>query len=118
MSGTSGGGGTTDGGGTADGRGPADADGGFRLFPSDFDTTQRRVYGAVLVFYLAATVGLVWPAYAVVGGIRPRVLGLPFSLVYVVLWVVASFAVLLALYLWEGRRERGGREGRPPGPTS
>lgn len=87
------------------------ADGGFRLFPSGLDDRRRRVYLAVLVFYLAATVGLVWPVYAAFGGIRPTVLGIPFSLLYVVLWVVASFLVLLALFLWEGRRDDAAPEG-------
>lgn len=81
------------------------AEGGFRLFPSGLTPGQRRVYGAVLAFYLAVTAGLVWPAYAAFADIRPLVLGMPLSLVYVVLWVVASFLVLLALFLWEGRRE-------------
>lgn len=104
--------------GRSPGDDPAGGRRGFRLFPSHFDRVQRRVYGAVLTFYLAATAGLVWPVYAFFGGIRPRVLGLPFSLVYVVLWVVASFAVLLGLFLWERRRERESREPRPPGSES
>lgn len=87
------------------------ADGGFRLFPSDLDDRRRRVYRAVLAFYLAATAGLVWPVYAAFGGIRPELLGLPFSLVYVILWVVASFVVLLGLYSWEGRGDDGAPEG-------
>lgn len=86
------------------------ADGGFRLFPSDLDGRRRRVYRAVLVFYLAATAGLVWPVYAAFGGIRPVVLGIPFSLFYVIVWVVASFLVLLGLYLWEGRLEGDGED--------
>lgn len=86
------------------------ADGGFRLFPSDLDGRRRRVYRAVLAFYLAATAGLVWPVYAAFGGIRPAVLGIPFSLFYVIVWVVASFLVLLGLYLWEGRLEGAGED--------
>lgn len=97
---------------------------GVRLFPSDLTPGERRVYGAVLAFYLATTVGLVWPAYAAFADIRPLVLGVPFSLFYVVLWVVASFLVLLGVYLWEDRRERD--EGAPdaagasgkPGPAA
>lgn len=80
-----------------------------RLFPSHLTPRQRRVYGAVLAFYLATTAGLVWPVYAEFAGVRPLVLGMPFSLFYVVVWVVASFLVLLGVYLWEERRRgRGG----------
>lgn len=88
------------------------ARGAPRLFPTHLEPGERRVYAAVALFYLATTVALVWPVYARFGSIRPMVLGMPFSLVYVVLWVLASFLVLLALFLWEGRR---GDRPRPDG---
>lgn len=100
--------GEADGGREADHR-PERADAGFRLFPSHLTRRQRRVYRGVLVFYLAATVGLMWPVYAQFAGIRPLVLGMPLSLAYVVGWVVASFLVLLGVYAWEGRRETSAR---------
>lgn len=103
--------------GSDGGPGPGRADGGFRLFPSHLDAGRRRVYRAVLVFFLAATAGLVWPVYAAFGGIRPRLLGIPFSLFYVIVWVVASFVVLLGLYLWEGGRDDG-RDGDGAHPVS
>lgn len=109
----------TDAGAGQTGPGRGDGTGGARrvprLFPSDLPPGRRRVYGAVLAFYLAATAGLVWPIYAQFSGIRPLVLGMPLSLFYVVLWVVASFLVLLGLYLWEGRRGDDDGRARPPG---
>lgn len=112
---------------SAGGAGSGDEVGGAapRLFPSGLTPARRRVYAAVLVFYLALTAGLVWPVYAEFAGIRPLVLGMPFSLFYVVLGVVASFLVLLGVYLWEGRREgraggTGGADappGHPPDPS-
>lgn len=59
--------------------------------------------GATL-FFLAVFVGLVWPVYPVFATIRPFVLGMPFSLVYVVILLLGAFGVLLGLYLWEGSR--------------
>ena len=55
--------------------------------------------GAVGWFVLS-TVALVAPVYTAVGNsIEPRVLGLPWSLVYVLLVVVANTAVLAWLYV-------------------
>ena len=54
--------------------------------------------GAVGWFVLS-TVALVAPVYTTLGNsIEPRVLGLPWSLVYVLLVVVANTAVLAWLY--------------------
>jgi hypothetical protein len=41
---------------------------------------------------------LVWPIYPFAGGIRPYVLGLPFSFAWVVGWLVVMFVALVLLY--------------------
>ena len=87
-----------------------------RFMPSGLTRRQRRVYGAVTVFFLVVFVAMMWPVYALFSGFRPFVLGMPLSLFYVVAWLVASFLVLLGLFAWEGRAERlhdGDGEGRP-----
>lgn len=81
-----------------------------RLFPSDMDARERRVYGAAVVFFLLLFAALLWPVYPLFAGIRPRVLGLPLSLAYVIVCLTLSFLAQLGLFLWEG----DGREG--PGP--
>lgn len=86
-----------------------------RLLPSDLEPGERRVYVSAAVFFCVVLVALVWPVYAFFADIRPRVLGMPLSLVWVVGWVVASFLGLLAVYLWEGRRRGGGSPGGGPG---
>ncbi len=58
---------------------------------------------AVALFFLAAFAALVWPVYSYFGGARPLILGIPQSLFYVSAWLLASFLVLLALYLYEER---------------
>jgi hypothetical protein len=77
----------------------------MRLFSSHLTRGERRVYGAVVAFYVLATLGMIWPGYVPFSGARPLVLGLPLSLFYLACFVVASFVVLLALYRWEIRRE-------------
>ncbi len=75
-----------------------------RLFGSHLSSAQRRVYGAVVVFYVLAAFGMSWPVYAIFSRVRPLVLGMPFSLFYLACWVIASFLVLLALFRWESRQ--------------
>ena len=72
---------------------------------------RRRspVYSAVVLFYLLLFLAVMWPVYPRFSSIAPRVLGMPFSLVYVVGVLILSFSGLLGLYLWEGA-------GRPEAP--
>lgn len=55
--------------------------------------------GLALLYFVLATAALVWPIYPAFGNrIEPRVLGLPFSLVWVLAVITANFAVLVVLY--------------------
>lgn len=68
---------------------------------------SSRSYGlrdALFVLYAALCLGaMVWPGYGWFGNrIEPFVLGLPFSLFWIVLWVGLSFAAL-ALYQASGK---------------
>ena len=76
----------------------------IRVFGSHLSRGQRRVYGAVAAFYVVAAIGMTWPVYSLFSRARPLVLSMPFSLFYLACFVVASFAILLALYLWETRQ--------------
>lgn len=76
-----------------------------RFLPSDLPPGARRVYVGATLFFAVTFVALVWPVYSLFAGIRPRILGLPLSLTWVVGWVVAGFLVLAAVHLWEGRRD-------------
>ncbi|HVI00010.1 MAG TPA: hypothetical protein VM869_14935 [Enhygromyxa sp.] len=52
-----------------------------------------------LLYFALATATLVWPIYPWFGNrIEPRVLGLPWSLVWVLIVIVCNFAVLLVLF--------------------
>ena len=66
---------------------------------------HRRLGLAVAVFYVLLFVALVWPVYPRFATIEPRVLAMPFSLVYVVVGLLLSFLALFAFYVWERRRE-------------
>lgn len=52
-----------------------------------------------LLYFAAATAALVWPIYPWLGDrIEPRVMGLPFSLVWILAIITSNFCVLLLLY--------------------
>lgn len=56
---------------------------------------RHRLFGVYCAVCLGA---VVWPGYAWLGNrIEPRILGLPFSLTWVIVWVLLTFGVL-AIY--------------------
>ena len=66
----------------------------------------RRWLHVVLVAWVVATLGAVtWPGYDLLGNhVDPLVLGVPFSLAWIVGWALATFGVLSAYFLLtEGR---------------
>lgn len=75
-----------------------------RIFGSHLTPGQKRVYGAVVAFYVVAFFATIWPLYSFLGGARPLILGLPLSLFWLVCVVLASFVVQLLLLRWEKRR--------------
>lgn len=79
----------------------------------------RGVRWAAALFFLAYTVAVTWPGAVPFNRIRPLVLGIPLSLVWVALWLVLSFGVLVVLDRFETRDEddrAAGRSGTGPGP--
>jgi len=46
---------------------------------------------------------LIWPIYPLVGHIEPFVLGIPFSIIWVLLCLLLSFSGLLAFFIWENQ---------------
>ena len=64
------------------------------------DRLRHILFGLYVVLCLGA---MTWPGYAWLGNsIEPYVLGLPFSLAWVVGWVLATF-VVLTVYNATGR---------------
>ena len=66
---------------------------------------HRLLLGAVLLT-LAATV---WPGYLLGARIAPYVLGLPFSLIWLVLCIVVVFVALLLTFRADMRAGKRGR---------
>ena len=77
---------------------------GFRMFSSKLDAKERLVYGVVTLVFVGTFFALQWPIYTWFSRVRPFVMGMPFSLVYLIFLLLVCFFALLGLFLWEDRR--------------
>lgn len=66
----------------------------------------RRARQLTIGFFVLYTIFLTFPGVLPFNRIQPLVFGLPFSLLWVTLWVALSGVVLLLLYRVEARAER------------
>ncbi len=76
----------------------------MRIFSTLLPPAERRVYKAVTAFFVALFFAMIWPVYPVFSRIEPRLLGIPFALLYLIILLVLGFCVLLSLFLWEDRK--------------
>lgn len=56
----------------------------------------------VVAWFVVVFLALIWPLYVPAARVRPLVLGMPFSLFWIAVLLVASFVVLLAYHLRGG----------------
>ena len=81
------------------------------IFSSELSASERRVYQAATILFIAVFFAFLWPIYPIFNHIRPLILGMPASLFYLVFLLCVAFAAILALYLWE---DRHGKLQEPP----
>ena len=63
--------------------------------------SKKPVVRWFIAFLVLIQLSLIWPIYPLVGHIEPFILGMPFSIVWVLLCLLLSFSGLLAYFLWE-----------------
>jgi hypothetical protein len=68
--------------------------------------TQRTATRFAAVIFTLYLLGVHWPGILPFAGPRPFILGMPFNLMWVVLWVVLGGVALLALELTRRDEER------------
>ena len=66
----------------------------------------RWVRRGAALFFLLFAVAVTWPGMVPFNRISPTILGLPFSMAWIALWVILSFLVLLFVDWAEGRARR------------
>ena len=76
---------------------------GPRLFSRRLSAGHRRVYRAVLAFFVVLFCAMIWPVATLFSRAEPLVLGLPFFLFYLTALLLVSFLVLFCLFRWEVR---------------
>ena len=67
---------------------------------------DSRFKRGLACYFVIATLALIWPIYPFFSGIHPRVFGMPFSLVWILVVLILSFSILASVYLWESRTGR------------
>ncbi len=77
---------------------------GLVLFRAGTAPARRRRRVIFVAIYLVVAALLVWPIFPMFSGIRPMILGLPFSLA----WVIIALSVMFAALLWLFRSEDQG----------
>ena len=73
------------------------------IFSSELSPSERRVYKAATILFIAVFFASMWPIYPIFNHVRPLILGMPASLFYLVFLLGVAFVAILALYLWEDR---------------
>lgn len=84
---------------------PEEKDYRVRLFPEGMPRAVRVAYIGHLIYFIAILLGTVWPIYLIGNRVEPYVLGIPFSMFWIVLVLIASLGGLVHLYMFERRRE-------------
>ena len=76
--------------------------------------SKKLVVRWFIAFLVLIQFSLIWPIYPLVGYIEPIILGMPFSIVWVLLCLLLSFSGLLAYFLWEeqGQKRQGQEQQR------
>lgn len=70
--------------------------------------TVRGVRWGASIFFVLFVLAVTWPGMLPFNRTNPKVLGLPFSMFWIALWVFMSFLVLLLVDRVEGRSRGGG----------
>jgi hypothetical protein len=69
--------------------------------------SRRLVSWGTAGFFLLFTAAVTWPGLIPFNRIQPTILGLPFTMAWIALWVVLSFVVLLLVDRLEGSSREG-----------
>lgn len=65
---------------------------------------EWKALKAVALLGLLCLLAMVFPIYSVANRVEPFVLGMPFSMFWIVLWIGVEFVGMIAAYLWEYQR--------------
>ncbi len=81
---------------------------GLTLFTPDKPPAYRRRRLIFAAIFAIVGICLIWPIYPLASSIEPMILGLPFSLI----WVIAALTVIFGALIWLYRSESPSADGR------
>ena len=67
--------------------------------------TARRNNRWFIVFGLVIALVMIFPIFGVANRVEPRVLGMPFSMFWVIFWIGIEFVILIVFFLSEEKKE-------------
>jgi sterol desaturase/sphingolipid hydroxylase (fatty acid hydroxylase superfamily) len=68
-------------------------------------TGRKSATRGVIIFTVALALVMIFPIFAIGNRVEPFVLGLPFSMFWVVFWITVEFLGLVAFFVYEHGRE-------------
>ena len=66
-------------------------------------TERNNLWFIIFAVFIALV--MVFPIFGLANRVEPRVLGMPFSMIWVIFWIGVEFVVLVAFFLSEEKRE-------------
>ena len=57
-----------------------------------------------IIFAVFIALVMIFPIFGLANRVEPRVLGVPFSMIWVIFWIGVEFVVLVAFFLSEEKR--------------
>ncbi|MBT06051.1 MAG: hypothetical protein CMM32_03935 [Rhodospirillaceae bacterium] len=57
-----------------------------------------------IIFAVFIALVMIFPIFGLANRVEPRVLGMPFSMIWVIFWIGVEFVVLVAFFLSEEKR--------------
>ena len=79
---------------------------GFCVFPKGYPAKEKKRSIFWFMFFLLVFLAHIWPLFMVGNRVAPYILGMPFSMFWIVLWTFIGFVGLLAMY----KSEYGGKK--------
>jgi len=73
------------------------------LFQKKTPPKKRSIYSLFTIFFIVCILAVVFPFYAVGNRVTPYIMGMPFSMAWIVIWIILLFIGLVLLYAWESR---------------
>jgi len=70
---------------------------GLSLFPTDVTPEERKRKIFWLLFFVVVFCAQVWPIYMIGNRVCPLILGMPFSMAWIVLWIIIELIGLIVM---------------------